>query len=193
MKQRVVAFFLSLIMVFLFSICSFANPEISKLVFDSSDAWSEEVSGDNIWSWEHSDKTTNYEYQELDVAYENQSAFGTDPESDATSENRVEGFAWKSNNSWNDASVGKYWMIPYIKTTGTTSDERKLFSVSRKFTSPKSGNIVISTKDGYIYGASKQQGSGNTTAYVKITKNDKQIWPESGEFQIPYTQAYIQK
>lgn len=193
MKQRIIALLLPVIMVLSSVMYVVAKYDTTKMVFDSSEAWSEDASGDEVWSWEHSDKTTNYAYKPLDVAYENQTAFETDPNADATVDNRIDGFAWKNANAWNEAGVGKYWMIPYIKTTGTTSDERKLFSVCRKFTSLKSGKATISTKDGYIYGGSKQQGADNTTAYIRITKNGEQIWPSSGELQIPYTQAYIQK
>lgn len=161
-------------------------------VYKATDAWSTEVSGNEEWSWEYSDKTTSYEFKSLTVAVENQTVFGTDPSAEPTAENRIGGFGWKRGSAWNDAGVGQYWMFPYIKTTGTTSDERAKFAVSRTFTAPMSGKVSLSTENGKIYGGAKQSGNGNTTAFVRITVNGRQIWPESGEIQIPYTGAYIQ-
>lgn len=163
-----------------------------KTVFKATEEWSESSSGGENWSWEYSDKSSGYVYKKLTVACEDQSVYGTVPTDEATAANRKNGFAWKSGNAWNNAGVGQHWMVPYVKTTDTTVEERAKFSVSRTFTSPINGTISVSTEDGKIYGGAKQSGNGNTMAYVRITRNGQQIWPVEGELQLPYTGAYIQ-
>lgn len=177
----------------LFSFPVFAVEEEVKTVYKASEAWNETTSGDEYWSWEHSDMDTDYGFEVINGQIAVSTGFGTNPTDTITSsEQYVDGNSWKNGSAWNFPGVGQYWMIPLIKTSGTTSEQRAKFSVSKTFKAPVSGDVTLSTEDGYIYANSKEDSAANSTAYVRITRNGVQIWPESGELQIPRNADHIQ-
>lgn len=159
-------------------------------VYKSTDAWSETAPGNELWTWEHSDKVTGYEYKALSNNYVSRENFGRPIT--ATAQDKTAADAWCGGTEWNEAAVGEHWMIPYIKTSNTTAAERAKFAVSRTFKAPVSGHVVFSTEDGNIYGGSKEKSSANSNAFIKITRNGEQIWPASGEVQIPWDRSWIQ-
>ena len=183
MKIKKISLLLSAIMIF--GLCNFTTVIAdNKNVYKASEAWSTQASGDSVWTWE-AYKDMGKTMETLTTYSENRNRFGIDPKLPLPEEIPTAP-GWSNGAAWNMPAVGEYWMIPFIKTTGTTADDRKKFGVSRTFTSPKSGNVTISTENGKIYGGSKQSGNGNTPAFIRITKNGEQIWPlNNEEFQIP--------
>ena len=189
MKRKYISLILSVAaLIGIFNIPINAAKESN--IYKASEAWNTEQSGNEVWKWE-SYTDMGETYQELTVYNEVRGRFGMDPQN-PVNENVPTAPGWCGGSAWNFAAVGQYWMIPLIKTTGTTAEIRKQYGVCRSFTAPKSGNVTLSTEDGNIYGGAKQSGAGNTTAYVRITVNGRQIWPEDGELQIPYDKAVIQ-
>lgn len=163
----------------------------SDNVFKASEAWNDEASGNDIWRWE-SYTDMGKTYSELTIYNDSRGRFGVDPEIPPT-DNAPVGGGWCGGSAWNYAAVGKRWMIPLIKTTGTNEEIRKQYGVSRSFTAPRSGSVTLSTENGKIYGGAKSKDNANTTAFIRITKNGEQIWPSGGkEYQIPQNTVPVQ-
>ncbi|MBP3361962.1 MAG: hypothetical protein J6N52_13980 [Clostridia bacterium] len=160
-------------------------------IFKASESWSDAASSDDVWKWESYTDMGNT-YTELDVYNKSRGRFGVDPEN-PVNENAPTGGGWCSGSAWNTAAVGRYWMIPLIKTTGTDESIRSKYGVCKSFTAPKSGNVTLSCENGKIYGGAKSKDKDNTTAFIRITKNGEQIWPSGGgEYQIPCSTVPVQ-
>ena len=166
-----------------------------KLVYSSLDAWYEPsdqstentYNGSLEWKWERKD--SGQDWFAFVKFHESRQSFGMTPKNVIGTQNRPAGAAWTTNNgSSNHPAVGKGWMLPYAQKGKPDN------AVSRCFTAPKSGVVSLYTEDGYIYGGSNNPGvADNRTAFIRITQNGEQIWPEAGEsVRIPETseQAY---
>lgn len=175
-------------------------PEYAKAdsgnMYSSRDAWYAPADGttENTynshteWKWERKDSGRDW-FDFAAFKKDNKNVFGSIPPN-VTGEDRVKGDAWTTaGGSWNHPAVGEGWMMPYMLTGHPD------YAVSRTFTAPRSGRVELSTEDGNLYGGSNQPGvKNNRTAFVRITVNDEQIWPDgSGGMRIPETDGQTYK
>lgn len=160
-------------------------------IYKASDAWyapadgtaENTYRGHTEWKWERKD--SGQDWFDFAKFHTNKRAFGMTPGNVIGDETvRIAGSAWTTEKAdWNHPAVGEGWMLPYMKTGNPD------YAVSKTFTAPKTGKVRLSTEDGSIYGGSGNPGNAsNRTAFIRITVNDRQIWPAEGRsLRIPET------
>lgn len=164
--------------------------------YKATDAWyapennatENTYNGHAEWKWERKD--SGRDWFDFAAFKTEKQVFGMIPPNVTGTENRIAGNAWTTTSgAWNHPAVGEGWMLPYMLTGHPD------YAVSKTFTAPASGTVELSTEDGNIYGGSNQPGvTNNRTAFVRITVNNEQIWPDSGEgMRIPETDGQTLK
>ena len=191
--KKMYALMLALSVIFTYFAVPISSAEEKTVsnIYKASDAWYEPT-GDDVatntyngqteWKWERKDSGTGW--VNFAKFHNAKQAFGMTPKNTVGSENRTNGMAWTTaNGDWNHPAIGEGWMFPYAQTD--KPDNR----VSKTFTAPKTGKVRLSTEDGSIYGGSSNPGNVvNRTAFIRITVNDKQVWPADGkQLRIPET------
>ena len=164
----------------------FWNPTVSYYdtqntavrIYKATDAWSTDANnkynGHNEWKWQQLDiKAGVNTFADMnELANVDWMAYEEVP----SAKNPGSGPAWRQADG--KAAAGKSWMI--VRAGSAVGQ-----AVARSFTAPFDGTVVLSAENTddkgivYAYGGSPQPtNAANIPPYLKITKNDVQVWPK---------------